>query len=153
MRKPHPRRDEIMERLSQPDAPSVAVMAEETGIQATTIYGWKQSSRRSGLFGLGRALGAPGECKERAFRTPSEKQKMVHADHLRGEALAAFLRQNGVTVAEWRTWKNLMARRPLCLPSLRDNITKVVISSASKLSRKQSGKFLHLANAPLHNQP
>ena len=85
-------------------------MAEETGIQATTIYGWKQSSRRKAFLVSAEPLGGRQvSAKSGRFRTPSEKQKMVQeSDHLRGEALAAYVRQNGVTVAELMTWKDLM---------------------------------------------
>jgi hypothetical protein len=50
MRTPHPRRDEIPGRLSQPGALTVAVLAEETAIDATKIFDWKQSGRRKTLL-------------------------------------------------------------------------------------------------------
>lgn len=112
MRKPHPRRDEILERLSQPGAPSVGVIAEETGIREATIYGWKQSSRRKALLASASAEPLGGRqvsAKSRRVRSPSEKQRLVQeSDSLRGEALAAYVREKGVTVPELMTWKDLM---------------------------------------------
>lgn len=110
MRKPHPRRDEILDRLNQPGAPSVSVLAEETGIQATTIYGWKQSARRKTFLAAAEPLGGRQvSVRKGRVRSPSEKQKMVQeADSLRGDALVAYVREKGVTVPELMTWKDLM---------------------------------------------
>jgi len=112
MRKPHPRRDEILDRLSQPGAPSVSVIAEETGISAVTIYGWKQSSRRTAFLASAAAEPLGGhqvKAKSGRVRSPSEKQRLVQeSEGLRGEVLAAYVREKGVTVPELMTWKDLM---------------------------------------------
>jgi transposase-like protein len=110
MRRPHPRRDEILDRLNQPGAPSVAVLAEETGIKATMIYGWKQCARRKTFLAAAEPLGGRQvSIRKGRVRSPSEKQRMVQeADSLRGDALVAYVREKGVTVSELMTWKDLM---------------------------------------------
>ena len=110
MRRPHPRRDEILDRLSQPGAPSVAVLAEETGIKATKIYGWKQNARRKTFLAAAAPLGGRQvSVRKGRVRSPSEKQRMVQeSDSLRGDALVAYVREKGVTVPELMTWKDLM---------------------------------------------
>jgi len=110
MRRPHPRRDEILDRLNQPGAPSVAVLAEETGIKATMIYGWKQNARRRTFLAAAEPLGGRQvSIRKSRVRSPSEKQRMVQeSDSLRGDALVAYVREKGVTVPELMTWKDLM---------------------------------------------
>jgi len=110
MRTPHPRRDEILDRLSQPGAPSVAVLAEETGIAVAKIYGWRQSARRKIFLAAAEPLGGRQvSVRKGRVRSPSEKQKMVQeSDNLRGDALVAYVREKGVTVPELMTWKDLM---------------------------------------------
>lgn len=110
MRTPHPRRDEILARLSQPGAPSVAVLAEETGIAAAKIYGWKQSARRKTFLAAAEPLGGHQvSVRKGRVRSPSEKQKLVQeSDNLQGDALVAYVREKGVTVPELMTWKDLM---------------------------------------------
>jgi len=110
MRTPHPRRAEILDRLSQPGAPSVAVLAEETGIAAAKIYGWKQSARRKTFLAAAEPLGGHQvSVRKGRVRSPSEKQKLVQeSDNLQGDALVAYVREKGVTVPELMTWKDLM---------------------------------------------
>ena len=110
MRTPHPRRDEILARLSQPGAPSVAVLAEETGIAAAKIYGWKQSARRKTFLAAAEPLGGHQvSVRKGRVRSPSEKQKLVQeSDNLQGDALVAYVREKGVTVPELMSWKDLM---------------------------------------------
>ena len=57
MRKAHPRRDEVLHRLGQPGAPSVAVLAEEVGVTKVTIYGWLQGARKRALLAATESLG------------------------------------------------------------------------------------------------
>ena len=110
MRTPHPRRDEILARLSQPGAPSVAVLAEETGIAAAKIYGWKQSARRKTFLAAAEPLGGHQvSVRKGRVRSPSEKQKLVQeSDNLQGDVLVAYVREKGVTVPELMSWKDLM---------------------------------------------
>ena len=110
MRKPHPRRDEILGRLSQPGAPSVGALSQEVGISKITIYGWLQGARKRALVAASQALGGQQVTSRKGReRSPSEKLRLVQAsESLTGEALAAFVRDNGVTVAELMTWKDLM---------------------------------------------
>lgn len=46
--------------MNQPGTPSAAVLAEETGIKATMIYGWKQNSRRKTFLAAAEPLGGRG---------------------------------------------------------------------------------------------
>jgi len=110
MRKAHPRRDEVLHRLSQPGAPSVAVLAEEVGVTKVTIYGWLQGARKRALLAATESLGGRQvTARKGRERSPSEKLRLVHAsESLKGEALAAFVRENGTTVAELMTWRDLM---------------------------------------------
>jgi transposase-like protein len=111
MRKPHTRRDEVLHRLSQPGAPSVGVLAEEVGVTKATIYGWLQGARKRALLAASQEpLGARQVTSRKGReRSPSEKLRLVNeSESLKGEALAAFVRDNGTTVAELMTWRDLM---------------------------------------------
>jgi len=46
--------------MSQPGAPSVAVLTEETGIKVAMIYGWKHNSRRKTFLAAVEPLGGQG---------------------------------------------------------------------------------------------
>jgi transposase len=74
MRKAHPRRDEVLHRLSQSGAPSVAVLAEEVGVTKVTIYGWLQGARKRALLAATESLGGPQvTARKGRERSPSEK--------------------------------------------------------------------------------
>lgn len=110
MRKPHPRREEVLNRLNQAGGPSVGVLAEEVGVSKVTIYGWIQGARRRALSAASESLGGRQvTARKGRQRSPSEKLRLVNAsESLKGEALAAFVRENGTTVAELMTWRDLM---------------------------------------------
>lgn len=111
MRNPHPRRDEVLHRLSQPGCPSVGVLAEEVGVSNVTIYGWLQGARKRALLAAStEPLGARQVTSRKGReRSPSEKLRLVNeSESLKGEALASFVRDNGTTVAELMTWRDLM---------------------------------------------
>ena len=111
MRKAHPRRDEVLHRLSQAGAPSVGVLAEEVGVSKVTIYGWLQGARKRALLAASQDPLGGRQVTSRKSRTrsPSEKLRLVNeSEPLRGDALVAFLRENGTTAAELMTWRDLM---------------------------------------------
>lgn len=111
MRKAHPRRDEVLERLSRPGAPSVGVLAEEVGVSKVTIYGWLQGSRKRALLDASQEPlgGRQVSSRKGRNRSPSEKLRLVHeSESLKGDALASFLRENGTTASELMTWRDLM---------------------------------------------
>lgn len=110
MRKPHARRDEVLSRLNQPGSPSIGVLAEEVGVSKVTIYGWIQNARKRALQSATESLGGRQvTARKRKDRSPSEKLRLVNeSGALKGEALAAFVREHGVTVADLMTWRDLM---------------------------------------------
>jgi transposase-like protein len=60
MRQSNPQREEILHRLRQPGAPSVAVIAEETGIPKATLYYWLSRRHDDGASALSSQEGNPG---------------------------------------------------------------------------------------------
>ena len=111
MRNPHPRRDEALHRLNQPGGPSVGTLAEELGVSKVTIYGWLQGSRKRALLAASQAPVGGRQVTSRKGRTrsPSEKLRLVQeSESLKGDALAAFLREHGTTAGEVMTWRDLM---------------------------------------------
>ena len=88
----------------------MAVLAEEVGVTKVTIYGWLQGARKRALLAATESLGGRQVTSRKGReRSPSEKLRLVNAsESLKGEALAAFVRDNVTTVAELMTWRDLM---------------------------------------------
>jgi transposase-like protein len=68
MRQPNPQREEILHRLRQPGAPSVAVIAGETGIPRATLYYWLSRRHDDGASAQSSEKGNPG------MRNPAPRQ-------------------------------------------------------------------------------
>jgi transposase-like protein len=150
MRKPHPRRDEVLHRLSQPGAPSVSVLAEEVGVSSVSIYGWLQGARKRALLAASQEPlgGRQVTSRKSRERSPSEKLRLVNeSEGLKGDALAAFVRDNGTTVSELMTWRDLMLggleRRP-------DETKMVTAERYDEVLKELERKNAALAEAAAH---
>ena len=108
MSNPHPDRTEIVHRLQQPDAPSVATMPEETGIPKGTLYYWLSCSTPAGTNPTTSHQGNPGMRKRGKPRSPSTKLRLVSESMaLKGDALRTWCQEHGVTVDELLSWRDL----------------------------------------------
>ena len=107
MRQKYHNRAEVVGRLSQPGAPSIAVISEETGVPKATLYAWLASERRVGPLDSSRK-GHLLMSKRSKPRSPSTKFALLGESHgLQGDALRAFCDQKGVTVEELLSWRDL----------------------------------------------
>jgi len=92
-------REEFLNRIKQPECPSISVLAEELDIPKTTLYAWKASERRHGGFGMS---------KKKSQRSPVNKFKLIlQSNDLKGQDLISFCEKNGVSLEELSTWKDL----------------------------------------------
>ena len=150
MRKAHPRRDEVLHRLSQAGAPSVGVLAEEVGVSKVTIYGWLQGARKRALLAASQEPLGGRQVTSRKGRTrsPSEKLRLVNeSETLKGDALAMFLRENGTTAAELMTWRDLMLGG---LERREDETQTVSAERYDELLKELERKNAALAEAAAH---
>lgn len=107
MRKKYHNRVELVRRLSQPGAPSIAVISEESGVPKATLYAWLASERRLGRMDS-TSKGGLLMAKRSKARSPSVKFALVaDSRKLQGDALVAFCNEKGVTVEELLSWRDL----------------------------------------------
>ncbi len=107
MRQKYHNRDEVVHRLNQPGAPSIAVISEETGVPKATLYAWLASERRLSRVDTN-SKGSLLMSKRFKARSPFIKLALLSASHgLKGDALTAFCNQKGVTVEELLSWRDL----------------------------------------------
>jgi transposase-like protein len=108
MKQPNPRREEILQRLNQPGAPSVGVISEETGIPKATLYYWLSRRDNGGNRSMSRQEGNPGMRKRSKPRSPSTKLRLVSESmELEGDALRSWCKIKGVTIDELLGWRDL----------------------------------------------
>jgi len=107
MRQKYHNRAEMVHRLSQAGAPSIAVLSEESGVPKATLYAWLASERRLSRVDPN-SKGGLLMTKRSKARTPSIKFALVaDSRKLKGEALLAFCNEQGVTVEELLSWRDL----------------------------------------------
>jgi transposase-like protein len=108
MKQPNPRREEILQRLNQPGAPSVGVISEETGIPKATLYYWLSRRNHDGNPSMSSQEGNPGMRKRSKPRSPSTKLRLVSESmELEGDALRTWCKIKGVTIDELLGWRDL----------------------------------------------
>lgn len=105
-RKKHPLKDEVLHRLKQPGAPSVAVISEETNIPKPTIYAWLSGAASTNLSPT-KISGGMLMTKRKKKRSPSQKLHLIAASlTLKEEKLVAFCSKNGLTLQELTAWRD-----------------------------------------------
>lgn len=104
----------MVARLMGPHAVSAAALSKETGIPQPTLSRWKQAaamipvmpSKRTPKSGAGPGSTSADPLARR--RSGADKLALVgRAEGLEGEALGAFLRREGVHLAELEQWRKL----------------------------------------------
>ena len=111
-------RARMVARLLAPDAVSAPSLAKETGISQATLSRWLKAAatidsmtrkrKRRGGTGPVEASGEPAPPARR--RSGADKLDLVaRAAGLEGEELGAFLRSEGVHLAELEQWRKLAA--------------------------------------------
>lgn len=106
MHKSQTAREEILARLRQPGAPSVASIAEEVGIPVSTIYWWISRERHSRHVSY--SAGTVSMTKRVKRRTAETKLRLVGESlSLKGETLLSFCATNGVTLEELLSWRDV----------------------------------------------
>src|SRR5688500_4106014 len=106
MRQKYHNRVELVHRLSQPGAPSIAVISEESGVPKATLYAWLASERRLSRVDL-TSKGGLLMAKRSKARSPSVKLALVaDSRKLQGDALVAFCNEKGVAVEELLSWRD-----------------------------------------------
>lgn len=116
-------RARMVARLMGPNAVSATALSRETGISQATLSRWKQSAAKIPEMSRKPApkskiqRPATGAAKPRAAkRSGEDKLALVEqAAGLEGEELGAFLRSEGVHLAELEQWRKL-AREALGAP-------------------------------------
>lgn len=107
MKSKYGNRDAILARLTQAGSPSVAVIAEETGVPKATLYVWLANARRKDSqnpTNQGKLL----MTKRTKRRSPSVKFSLIASSQgLSGDGLRAFCDKQGVTVEELLSWRDL----------------------------------------------
>lgn len=107
MRRKYHNKAELVHRLSQPGAPSIAVISEESGVPKATLYAWLASERRLSRENSS-SKGGLLMTKRSKARSPSTKLALVaDSRKLQGDALVAFCNEKGVTVEELLSWRDL----------------------------------------------
>ncbi len=98
---------EIVNRLSQPGAPSVRVLSKETGIPKAILYAWLSLDKK-GRQASTSTHGPLLMTKRTKQRSPSTKFALLSQSfNLQGEALKEFCHKEGVTVPELTRWRDL----------------------------------------------
>lgn len=104
----YPNRAEVVRRLQEPGAPTVASMSEETGIPKGTLYYWLSRSTPAGTDRSLLLNGNPGMRKRSKTRTPALKLRLVaESMALSGDTLRTWCEREGITVDELLGWRDL----------------------------------------------
>lgn len=94
-------KERLIRRMLAPESASPVALSKETGVSQTTLWRWRQS-----------ALAGSGEIETGSSpdaRSPQEKVRLVVAsDALSGQELGAFLRTEGVHLADLQRWREQM---------------------------------------------
>lgn len=125
----------MVARLMGPHAVPAAALARETGISEASLSRWRQSAAiiptmpsKPGSKSKSKSGGSSSRSVEPTGRRRSGADKLalvVRAEGLEDEALGAFLRREGVHMAELEQWRKLAeealsgARRPAPSKELR----------------------------------
>lgn len=108
MSSPYPNRAEVVRRLQEPGAPTVANMSEETGIPKGTLYYWLSRSTPAGTDRPLSLNGSPSMRKRSKTRTPAIKLRLVaESMTLTGDALRTWCEQQSITIDELLDWRDL----------------------------------------------
>ena len=92
-------KEAFLERIKRPECPSISVLSEELDIPKATLYAWKSSEHRNRRIGMTR---------KHSKRSPINKFKLIaQSCELTGKELQAFCNENGVSMEELSTWKDL----------------------------------------------
>lgn len=107
-------RARMVARLMGPNAVSATALSKETGISQATLSRWKQAAAKMPEMAKKTApksqksKGSSSTGKPGAKRTGVEKLALVaQATGLEGEELGAFLRREGVHLAELEQWRKI----------------------------------------------
>lgn len=103
-RRKYSNREEIVARLRQPGAPSIAVLSEETHVPKATLYAWlRLAGGRSVPVGERETMGSLRGKK----RSPSQKLRLLAQSlALEGEALVEFCRDHALQLSEVLAWRD-----------------------------------------------
>lgn len=94
-------KERLIRRMLAPEQASPAALSKETGVSLTTLWRWRQAS----LSQVGEAVAASSPDK----RSPQDKIRLVVAsDALSGQELGAFLRSEGLHLADLQRWREQM---------------------------------------------
>lgn len=104
----------MVARLMGPNAVSATALSKETGISQATLSRWKQAaakipampSKRAPKSGAGPGA-TPAKAPARRRSGADKLALVVRAEGLEGEGLGAFLRSQGVHLAELEQWRKL----------------------------------------------
>lgn len=121
----------MVARLMGPHAVSAAALAKETGISEASLSRWRQSAAIIPAM-PSKSKSKSGGSSSRSVEPPARRRSgadklalVVRAEGLEDEALGAFLRREGVHMAELEQWRKLAeealsgARRPAPSKELR----------------------------------
>lgn len=104
----------MVARLMGPHAVTAAALSKETGISQATLSRWRQAAAKIPTMPSKRAPKAKPGTRSTPAKTPARRRGgvekldvVVRADGLEGEALGAFLRSEGVHLAELEQWRKL----------------------------------------------
>ena len=88
----------MIERLTGKEALSAAQLSRETGVRQQNLSRWLQEARSLPLV-------SSRDATERAFTLEEKARVLADAANLRGEKLHAYLKREGVKLADFERWR------------------------------------------------
>ena len=134
-------RESIMKRFQSAHAPRIHDLSRETGISHTTLYKWRKYATSSHH---------PEQCSPQ-LRSAEDKWRLItQAYELEGQELGAFLRQEGVYLAQLDEWRADIMRALNPMSKKRDmkrKKEKAVANQVKQLKAELKRKDVALAEA------
>jgi transposase len=104
----------VVARLIGPNAVSASALARETGISLATLSRWRQAAAKIPAMPRKRPTEPGSDPRAVPAKAPARRRSgadklavVVRAEGLEGEALGAFLRSEGIHLAELEQWRKL----------------------------------------------
>jgi transposase len=100
----------VVARLVGPNAVSALALSKETGISLATLSRWRQAAAKIPVMPRKRPsepASGPAQASARRRSGADKLAVVVRAEGLEGEALGAFLRSEGIHLAELEQWRKL----------------------------------------------
>lgn len=109
----------MVERMAGPERISAHALSQEVGISQPTLSRWlREAPRRSAMNSKKSSSNSKSGSARRGRSALDKLRLVVEAESLKGEALGAFLRREGLYEADLKAWRET-ASESLARPSKR----------------------------------